>query len=157
MGWAPTLSLAYSKALRGAGMKLPKPGSHVFLSIRREDKPFIVDSCRSLIDMGYYIEATEGTAEFLNTLGIPSARINKSFEPGYTCVDGINDGRYSLVINTAQTLDAIRDSYVIRRRALEKNIPCVTTVAELRVLVQSLRETYKSLGFIEALQDRTRI
>src|SRR5690606_2979852 len=48
MGWGKNLSSAYIKALSAAHMKLPRPGSHVFLSIRDEDKPYIVDSCRSL-------------------------------------------------------------------------------------------------------------
>ncbi len=83
---------------------------------------------RTLVEYGFSILATHGTAATLRSLGVPARGINKVKEGRPHCVDAIINGEVAMVINTTTDAQAIRDSFSIRRSALNKNVPYFTTV-----------------------------
>ncbi len=139
MGRGRTFAGAYAKALTAAGMKLPLKGT-AFLSIRDEDKAEILPIARGLRDMGFNLVATSGSAKFLNGYDLKVKPINKFHEGSPHCVEAIREGRFDLVINTVSDELAIRDSFSIRRAALERKVPYSTVVSSARAMVLAIRE-----------------
>jgi carbamoyl-phosphate synthase large subunit len=117
---------AFAKAQVAAGNALPEEGC-VFLSVRDEDKGAIVDVARRLRALGFRIVATRGTREILRRAGIDCEHVNKVKEGQPHIVDRIINGEVDLVVNTTSGRQSLRDSYAIRRRALESGIPYFTT------------------------------
>jgi carbamoyl-phosphate synthase large subunit len=142
MGRGHTFAGAYAKALTAAGMPLPKNGN-AFLSIRNEDKAEILMIARGLKDMGFELWATHGTAKFLNGYNLGCKPINKVLEGSPHCVDAIREGRFQLVINTTSNETAIKDSFSIRRAALERKVPYSTVVSSARAMLEAIREQNK--------------
>jgi carbamoyl-phosphate synthase large subunit len=138
MGRGKTFAGAYAKALAAAGMSLPLKGN-AFLSIRNEDKAEALAIARGLDEQGFKIWATGGTAEFLNSYGLGVSRINKVDEGSPHCVEAIRDGKFQLVINTTSDEIAIRDSFSIRRAALERKIPYSTVLSSARAMLQAIQ------------------
>jgi carbamoyl-phosphate synthase large subunit len=148
MGRGRTFAGAYAKALTAAGMSLPQKGD-AFLSIRNEDKAEILTIARGLKDLGFTLRATRGTARFLNGHDLGAVEINKVREGSPHCVDAIQSGKFTLVINTTSDEQAIRDSFSIRRAALERKIPYSTVVSAARAMLEAIREERK--GPLEVL------
>jgi len=123
-------------------MKLPLTGN-VFLSVRNEDKAEALSIARSLQDMGFKLFATSGTSKFLNTHYLTVETIARAGEAIPSCVDLIRAGKFSLVINTASDLKAIRDSFTMRRAALEQKIPYANIISSARAMIQAIREEKK--------------
>jgi carbamoyl-phosphate synthase large subunit len=142
MGRGHTFAAAYAKALTAAGTNLPQSGN-AFLCIRNEDKAEILPIAQSLKDLGFQLWGTVGTAKFLNSYELSVKHINKVDEGSPHCVEAIQEGRFSLVINTTSDETAIRDSFSLRRAALERKIPYSTVVSAARVMVESIREQRK--------------
>ncbi|MBC7691594.1 MAG: carbamoyl-phosphate synthase large subunit [Methylotenera sp.] len=142
MGRGRTFAGAYSKAMSAAGMALPKSGN-VFLSVRNEDKAEILPIARGLRELGFTLCATEGTAKFLNSHYLDVQHVNKVTQGSPHTVDGIREGRFALVINTTSDETAIKDSFAIRRAALERKIPYSTVVSAARAMLQAIREEKK--------------
>ncbi|UWQ19183.1 carbamoyl-phosphate synthase large subunit [Jannaschia sp. M317] len=129
MGWDRSFARAFLKAQMGAGVVLPEGGT-VFLSIKSDDKTAqLVETASLLIDMGFSILATSGTAEFLARHGIESRHVNKAYEGGRTVVDVMKDGEVQLVMNTTEGAQAVEDSRSMRNVALMDRIPYFTTLA----------------------------
>ncbi len=128
---------AFLKSQIGAGVKLPESGT-VFLSIKDSDKPATVLLGRRLVDMGFKILATRGTAQRLRDAGIEVSVVNKVLEGRPHCVDAIRSGEVQLVINTAQGAQSVTDSYDIRRSALTGGVPHYTTLAGARAAVLAI-------------------
>jgi carbamoyl-phosphate synthase large subunit len=139
MGRGRSFAGAYAKALAAAGMPLPTSGQ-AFLSIRNEDKAEILPIARGLREMGFQLVATDSTAKFLNGYDLGVARINKVHEGSPHCVEAIRDGKFSLIINTTSDEQAIKDSFTIRRAALERKVPYSTVLSAARAMVQAIRE-----------------
>jgi len=116
---------------------LPQSGT-VFLSVRERDKPSLIDLARSLEEMGYELIATKGTADFLAERGIAVRVVKKVLEGSRHIVDEMQDGDVQILINTTEGLQAIRDSYSLRRAAITNNIPYYTTMAGARAVVKAL-------------------
>jgi carbamoyl-phosphate synthase large subunit len=148
MGRGRTFAAAYGKAMAAAGMPLPEAGE-AFLSIRDEDKAEILVIARGLSELGFKLTATHGTAGFLTSHGLGCEPINKVHMGSPHCVDAIREGRFSLVINTTSDEVAIRDSFSIRRAALERKVPYCTVVAAARAMLLAVRE--QKLGPLEIL------
>ncbi len=148
MGRAKSFAGAYAKALVAAGVELPKKGN-AFLSIRDEDKAEILPIARGLRELGFQLWATLGTEKFLNGYGLEVKRINKFSEGSPHCVEAIQQDLFSLIINTTSNEFAIRDSFSIRRAALERKIPYTTVVSAARMMVEAIREERK--GPLEVL------
>ncbi|MCE3250440.1 MAG: carbamoyl-phosphate synthase (glutamine-hydrolyzing) [Geminicoccaceae bacterium] len=137
MGLDRDFGAAFAKSQLAAGNQLPEHGT-VFISVRDRDKPAMVALGRVLLERGYQLIATRGTAEHLRAAGLAVEDVNKVFEGRPHVVDRIKDGRIVMVLNTTEGQRAIRDSYTLRRAALVYKVPYYTTVAGARAVVQAL-------------------
>ena len=128
MGVAADFPTAFAKAQAAAGARLPGAGT-VFLTVTDTDKSAVMGIAAQLHDLGFRIVATRGTAASISRMGIPVERINKLGEGSPHVVDWIDDGDVDLVINTPTGTAARTDGYEIRRAAVARGIPCITTIA----------------------------
>jgi len=122
---------AYAKSQLGAGVKLPHSGK-IFISIKDADKDDILEPTKKLVDAGFSIVATSGTADFLNQHGIEAERINKVKEGRPHCVDAIKSGEICLVFNTTMGAQSVADSYSIRRSVIIYEIAYFTTMEGIK-------------------------
>jgi carbamoyl-phosphate synthase large subunit len=127
MGVGSTFEEAYAKANLGAGVSVPKSG-RALISVRDSDKKRIVDLARRLIDLGYTLDATHGTAVILGEENIPVRLVNKVHEGRPHILDRIKNGEYSYIINTTEGRKAIEDSKVLRGGALRYKVAYTTTL-----------------------------
>ncbi len=125
---------AFAKAQLGAGVRLPVTGK-VFVSVRNDDKPLIVQAVRQLVAAGIELVATRGTAEFLRAEGIAVTTVNKVKEGRPHCVDAIKSREFTMVFNTTFGAESVADSYSIRRSALMQNLAYFTTTAGIEAAV----------------------
>jgi carbamoyl-phosphate synthase large subunit len=137
MGLDSSFERAFAKSQLGAGVKLPQAGT-VFLSIRDSDKAAAVGVARRLVDLGFTILATRGTAMRLREAGLPATVVNTVLEGRPHCVDAIRSGDIQLVINTASGAQSVSDSFAIRRSALTHGIPHYTTMAGARAAAHAI-------------------
>ena len=120
-------ALAFAKSQMGAGSRLPREGT-VFVSVRDDDKPLILEAMRHLEANGFSVVATSGTHKYLSENGIPATKVNKVLEGRPHIVDSMKNGGVQLVINTTDGAKSIADSRDIRRTALMGKIPYFTTI-----------------------------
>ncbi len=137
MGVGATFAEAFAKSQRGAGVLLPSAGK-VFLSVRDVDKGGIVQIARSLVELGFVVFSTRGTAEILAVEGVECELVNKVQEGRPHIVDMIKNGEITLVVNTTEGRQAISDSFAIRRAALQHKVTYSTTLAAGRALCLAL-------------------
>jgi carbamoyl-phosphate synthase large subunit len=128
MGIARDFPTAFAKAQAAAGSKLPETGT-VFITVADGDKPAAFGIATTLHDLGFEIVATQGTAGALRRMGIPATAINKIGEGSPHVVDWIEQGKVDLVINTPVGTGARTDGWEIRAAAVQRRIPCITTMA----------------------------
>jgi len=139
MGIDYTLDAALAKALLAAGLMLSSQGAILF-SIADRDKPEALPIIRKFASMGYKLYATEGTATMIEAVDLPVKMISKKLSEGHpNVIDIINDGTVNGVVNTI-TGDRVplRDGFEIRRAAVEKRIPCFTSLDTARVVAEAL-------------------
>ena len=134
-----TLEKALYKALVAAGMKMPTHGRILF-TIGNKDKEESVELARQLTEIGYELISTKGTCEFLKENGIKAVSIAKIGEEGKTVLDVIRGQQVQFVINTfsVSKKDRITDGFLIRREAVENNIPCLTSLDTARAVYKVL-------------------
>jgi carbamoyl-phosphate synthase large subunit len=137
MGLAADFGRAFAKSQLASGARLPL-GGRVFVSVRDRDKHALIEPCRRLIGMGFSLVATQGTAAILSAAGLPVTRVNKVREGRPHVVDQMLDGDIQLVFNTTEGVQAIADSFSLRRTALTHDIPYYTTVAGARAAVEAI-------------------
>ena len=137
MGTGRTFGEAYAKAQSASGVILPRKGV-CFISVRDRDKPGAVELAKNLIERGFEVLATEGTAGALAEAGVACRRVNKVREGRPHIVDMMLSEGVQLVFNTTEGAQAISDSFGLRRTALTNNIPYYTTVAGARAAVQAI-------------------
>jgi len=138
MGISDDFGTAFAKSQIAAGNTLPTSGN-VFFSVRDDDKPRAVEIARKLHQMGFKIIATKGTCiEFIKN-NIPSEFILKVSEGRPNILDGIINKRIDLIINTTVGGQTIRDSFPIRRTALDRQIPYVTTIRGAEAAVSAIK------------------
>ncbi|MAA65666.1 MAG: carbamoyl phosphate synthase large subunit [Alteromonadaceae bacterium] len=128
MGLGDSFDEAFAKAALAAGERLPEQGT-AFISVRDVDKPGALKVARDLIDAGFKLVATTGTAEHLRAAGIEVERVNKVREGRPHIVDAIKNGQTQLIINTTEGRKAISDSAQIRQSALRHKVTYTTTLA----------------------------
>jgi carbamoyl-phosphate synthase large subunit len=143
MGVGESFAEAFVKSQLAAGVTLPTEGT-VLVSVRTADKPKVVEIARTLRALGFQLCATRGTAQFLAERGIEVTAVNKVAEGRPHIVDMIKNGEIAMIINsTGERQASIRDSYSIRRSALQARVPYFTTVAGARagcIGMQQMRE-----------------
>ncbi len=128
MGTGRTFGEADAKAQSASGVTLPRQGV-CFISVRDRDKPGAVQLARRLIERGFELLATEGTAGALTEAGIACRRVNKVREGRPHVVDMIKNDEIDLIINTTEGKLAIRESNSIRREAVHRRVTYYTTLA----------------------------
>jgi carbamoyl-phosphate synthase large subunit len=141
MGVGRTFAEAFLKSQLATGERLPSSG-RVFLSVRDGDKEPIVDIARSLVALGFTLVATRGTANAISAAGIAVVPVNKVAEGRPHVVDMIKNREIKLIVNTVEEKrQAIRDSYSIRRAALQHRVPLYTTLAGARAACTGMEES----------------
>ncbi|OHB30440.1 MAG: carbamoyl phosphate synthase large subunit [Desulfuromonadaceae bacterium GWC2_58_13] len=128
---------AFAKAQLAANVRLPLEGT-VFISVKDEDKKNILESARKLVDAGFKVVATHGTASYLETKGVAVTHINKVKEGRPHCVDALKSREIHAVFNTTFGVQSVEDSYSIRRTALMNNVAYFTTVAGINAAVDGM-------------------
>ena len=151
MGVGMTFGEAFVKSQLGAGVKLPESGK-VFLSVKSSDKPRTVAVARNLVERGFTLCATKGTAAVIAAAGIPVSAVNKVLEGRPHIVDAVKNGEVQLVLNTTEGKQSIADSYEIRRTALMMKIPYYTTAAGALAAAQAITAGPESSLEVRALQ-----
>ncbi len=137
MGVGRSFEEAFSRAEEAANIKAPPLGK-VFVSVRDGDKPRVLDVAKTLIERGYTLVATSGTAAYLSGQGLVCERINKVLEGRPHIVDLIKNGEVTYIVNTTEGKAAIADSFSIRREALQHRVTYSTTVPGARALIQAI-------------------
>jgi carbamoyl-phosphate synthase large subunit len=138
MGLDRNFARAFAKAQIGAGVKLPQKGV-CFISVKDGDKASAILIAWQLVNLGFTLIATAGTAASLHEAGVPVTRINKVYEGQPHVVDAMINGEVQLMINTtAEGAQTRADSFSLRRTALMQEIPYYTTIAGARAAVEAI-------------------
>jgi carbamoyl-phosphate synthase large subunit len=125
MGVGDSFAEAFAKAVAGAGVDLPD-GGRAFLSVKESDKAGLVDLGRELVELGFSLVATRGTAKVLEAAGVPIDRVSKVGQGRPDVGDLLKNEQIDLIVNTTEGHQSIRDSAIIRRLALSNKV-CYTT------------------------------
>ena len=152
MGIDRSFGLAFAKAQLGGGMRLPNEGK-VFISVRDEDKKSVNRVAERLHRSGFQIVATRGTAAYFQSRGIPSEVVNKVQEGSPHIADTIKEGAIAMVINTPTDAHSHAASYLIRRCALDYQVPYYTTIAGAEAAAEGIEFLREHEFDVQALQD----
>jgi carbamoyl-phosphate synthase large subunit len=152
MGGGASFGLAFVKAMLGAGQKLPDEGT-VCLSVNNEDKPLVLPIARGLVELGFSIVATRGTAAYLRAHGIECDVVYKVNEGRPSLADEIVNRRIVMVINTPLGRESFFDDKAVRRAAMMAGIPCITTITGAAAAVDAIRALRTEGLDVRALQD----
>jgi carbamoyl-phosphate synthase large subunit len=145
IGIGRTLTAALRKAFAASGVHI-KRGGAVLLTIADVDKPEIFPIVSRMVEMGCRLVATEGTAKALQQAGFSPRVVAKIGEEGPTVLDVITSGEVDLVINTMSNIytdsaeaggPVFKDGFEIRRAAVERRIPCLTSLDTAAALLES--------------------
>lgn len=150
MGVGHSFAAAMARAHEAAGIKAPQPGK-AFVSVRDPDKQRVLPVARALLERGFTLVATVGTAAWLRKHGIECELVNKVTDGRPHIVDLIKNGEIVYIVNTTEGRRAISDSFSIRREALQQRLTYSTTIAGARALVNSLE--FRGTGPVLALQE----
>jgi len=142
MGIDTDFGLAFAKSQIAAGLKMPLKG-RVFISVMNKDKRSMVFVAKKLIDLGFEIVATRGTAKVLTNNGIPVLTVFKVGEGRPDIVDRIKNGEIDLVINTPSGKKPKADEVAIRSQSVAHNIPCITTLSGAFAVVNGIESLLK--------------
>jgi carbamoyl-phosphate synthase large subunit len=142
MGIDSTFGSAYAKSQIAAGQKLPTKGS-VFISVKNQDKRNIIFVAKKLVDLGFKIMATSGTADALKNNDIDVQVLPKLHEGRPNIIDLIKDGKVSLIINTPAGKATKEDELKIRSNAILYNVPLITTVSGAQASVNGIENLIK--------------
>jgi carbamoyl-phosphate synthase large subunit len=152
MGVASDYPAAFGKAQAAAGAQLPASGS-VFISVTDGDKPAATQIAAGFHDMGFRVLATGGTAQAIRRMGVPVERIRKLSEGSPNVVERIEAGEVELVINTPTGSGARADGYQIRRAAIARGIPCITTMSGASAAQRAIRAGRSEEASVISLQE----
>jgi len=134
---APAFARAFAKSQIGGGTTLPTSGC-AFISVKDEDKSFILDAARTLLAEGFTLIATGGTHAYLVEQGLEVGLVKKVLEGRPHIVDAMKNGEVQLVFNTTSGKQSLQDSFSLRRTALMMKIPYYTTTAGALAAAQAI-------------------
>ena len=144
LGLAETYPQALLKAFKGCGLRVPKRGSRVIVTVKDEDKPEMIGIARGFEEMGIEIYATSGTCDALTAAGIACKRVNRVSQSHPNILDMIQSGTVDLIINTpTKGRKHDSDGFKIRRSAVEHSVACVTAIDTARAVLP-VREQRRS-------------
>jgi len=149
MGVGKTFGEAFVKSQIGAGTRFPRPTDEIkkiFLTVKNNDKPRAIELARTLLDMGFELVATRGTAAAISAAGLKVTPVNKVAEGRPHVVDMIKNNEVAMVINTVEERrNAIADSRQIRTSSLMARVTTITTMAGAEAAVEGMKHM-DSLG-----------
>ncbi len=151
MGIGKTFGEAYAKAQLAAKKNIVTSGK-VFVSVKESDKKYLQDLIPKLIDCGFSLIATTGTAKTVKDLGFNCEIINKVTEGRPHIVDELVNKKVDIVINTTEGRQSIEDSASIRKTALQNKIFCTTTIFGAFAFVEALKTSREDWSF-SAIQE----
>ena len=152
LGIAKTYHEALYKAFLGAGINLPKH-KKMIMTVNKADREEAVGLGRRLVALGYEIFATRGTAEALNSNGVPATVINKIEQGSPTLIDLILSHEIDMVINTpTQGRDKTRDGFMIRRTSIETGVTCFTAIDTAAALLTSMESDNSNITLVDVAQ-----
>ncbi|MDP6386276.1 MAG: carbamoyl-phosphate synthase large subunit, partial [Planctomycetota bacterium] len=151
MGIDYDLGCAFVKAYQAAGVHLPLRG-RVLISVKHTDKRAIVGEARMLASMGFELIATDGTHKALTSAGLEATRVNKVHEGRPHIVDLVKNRELDLLLNTPAGKQQRHDDSAIRASAISVGIPCVTTLAGIRMVVSALSALQREELSVRSLQ-----
>ncbi len=128
MGIGDSFAEAFAKASIATGNTLPT-GGLALISVKTSDRPYVGEVAQQLVDLGFKLVATRGTARILREIGIHSDVVNKVTEGAPDVTNLLNEQEVTLIINSTEGKQSIADSAVIRRLALQKGVAYTTTLA----------------------------
>ena len=153
MGISERFSMAFAKSQLAAGTVLPREGN-VFVSVADRHKAAVIELARQLVDMGFSLISTSGTADALETAGIPVQRIKKLKEGQPNLLDYFADGAVALVVNTPSGKGARTDEGKIRAAAVQAGVPCLTTIEAATAAVKAIEALREEEMQVQSLQER---
>ena len=156
MGHDRSFGLAFLKAALGAGIRLPEKGT-AFLSVHDGDKEAILPIARELASLGFALVATSGTARALAAGGLTATTVLKVAEGRPNIVDRLINGEVDLVVNTPLGRESFYDEVAIRRTALERDIPCLTTLSAASAAIEAIRARAAGALSYAPLQEEVRV
>jgi carbamoyl-phosphate synthase large subunit len=142
---------AFAKSQIGAGTVLPVGGT-LFVSVKEGDKAHVLPGVQALVDAGFQVIATSGTADHLSAQGIAVERVNKVAQGRPHIVDRIIDGGVQLIFNTTEGWQSLKDSASIRRSALNAKVPYYTTAEASVAVAQAIVATRERKLEVRPLQ-----
>ena len=152
MGIADDFAIAFLKSQIGGGVQLPSRGT-LFVSVKDSDKSAIAPPVRALLDLGFEVLATAGTADYLRGQGLEVRQVNKVAQGRPHIVDKIKDGEVDLIFNTTEGWQSHKDSASIRASALMAKVPYFTTAASSAAVVRAIGAQREHSLEVRSLQD----
>ncbi|UCD71037.1 MAG: carbamoyl-phosphate synthase large subunit [Syntrophobacterales bacterium] len=152
MGIDADFGMAFAKSQMAAGQALPHNGT-VFISVMNKDKRHVVFIAKKLVDLGFYIVATAGTAKVLAKNGISVKTVHKVNEGRPHIVDLIKNGEIHLIINTPSGKKPKADEVAIRSEAVIHDIPCITTISGASAAVNGIESMIHSEISVQSIQE----
>jgi carbamoyl-phosphate synthase large subunit len=153
MGISERFSIAFAKSQLAAGVVLPTCGK-IFVSVEKRHKPHIVPLARRLVQLGFELIATSGTARVLEEQGVPVERVKKLAEGHPNLLDLLIDGKVTLIMNTPSGKGARTDEGRIRAAAVQQGISCITTIQAAEAAVMAMEALREEDMTVQAIQDR---
>jgi carbamoyl-phosphate synthase large subunit len=152
MGIDSSFGMAFAKSQIAAGQKLPLKGN-VLITVRDEDKRKIIFLSKKLVDMGFKLFATSGTANALKQNDLKVKVVSKLHEKRPHIVDMVKSGQIHLIINTPRGKVTKKDETIIRSTAILYNVPLVTTIAGAQATVNAIEALSKKSLKVKSLQE----
>jgi carbamoyl-phosphate synthase large subunit len=152
LGLADSFGLAFYKAQQATQVRLPAEGT-VLISVADPDKPAVVEVARRFAEMGFAIKATEGTRRCLAAAGIEVEGVLKMYEGRPNLADAISNGEIHLIINTPSGKASKEDDSYIRKTAVKRKIPYITTLAAGLAAAKGIDAFRKGRGQVKSIQE----
>ncbi|MBB3208994.1 carbamoyl-phosphate synthase large subunit [Rhodopirellula rubra] len=153
MGISEVFSMAFAKSQLAAGTVLPDSGK-IFISLSARHKDDVVELGRSLIDLGFELLATEGTALRLTEAGIAVTQVKKIAEGHPNLIDYLKNDDVQLILNTPSGKGARTDEGKIRAAGVQHGVPCITTLSAAEAAVRAMKAVRENDMEVESLQHR---
>jgi carbamoyl-phosphate synthase large subunit len=153
MGIDRDFGAAFAKSQAGTGSMVLPTGGRVFVSVANRDKRAIVFPAKRLIDLGFELVATEGTADLLQRAGIAATVVGKVSHGDRSIIQMIESGEVGLVLNTPFGSGARGDGYEIRQAAVTSGVPCITTLAGILAAIQGVEAVRLGPLQVRSLQE----
>ena len=152
MGISESFPMAFAKSQIAANSALPKEGT-VFISVNDRDKHDVIAVARALVELGYHLLCTRGTAKALRAAGVPVQEIAKLQEGRPNLIDCMKNGEVDLVINTPSGKGARTDEGKIRAAAVMNRVTCITTLAAAGAALEACKALRHGELTVKPLQD----